>query len=112
MTTASIEELAALLATAEENRAPVDLIRETVKASGAKDQIAAAHAIQDANVKRIAAGGRVVGRGIGLTSSAVQKQLGVDSPDFGTLFADMAFGDAEEIPLLLTPQAKGEAEVA
>ncbi len=113
MTTTSIEELAALLATAEADRAPVPPIRDTVTASGAKDPISAAYAIQDLNVKRrVAAGGRVVGRKIGLTSLAVQKQLGVDSPDFGTLFADMAFGDAEEIPLVRTLQAKVEAEVA
>ena len=113
MTTTSIEELAALLATAEANRAPVPPIRETVTASGSKDLISTAYAIQDLNVKRrVAAGGRVVGRKIGLTSLAVQKQLGVDSPDFGTLFADMAFGDAEEIPLVRTLQAKVEAEVA
>ena len=113
MTTTSIEELAALLATAEADRAPVPPIRETVTASGAKDLIAAAYAIQNLNVqRRVAEGGRVVGRKIGLTSLAVQKQLGVDSPDFGTLFADMAFGDAEEIPLVRTLQPKVEAEVA
>lgn len=113
MTTTSIEGLAALLATAEADRAPVPPIRETVIAMGGKDLIATAYAIQDANVqRRVAAGGRVVGRKIGLTSLAVQKQLGVDSPDFGTLFADMAFGDAEEIPLVLTLQPKVEAEIA
>ena len=113
VTTTSIDELAALLATAEAHRAPVPPIRDSVTAMGPKDPIAAAYAIQDANVqRRVAAGGRVVGRKIGLTSIAVQKQLGVDSPDFGTLFADMAFGDAEEIPLARTLQAKVEAEVA
>jgi 2-keto-4-pentenoate hydratase len=84
-----------------------------IAGAGSKDLIATAYGIQDANVKRrINQGGRIVGRKIGLTSLAVQKQLGVDSPDFGTLFADMAFGDAEEIPLVRTLQAKVEAEVA
>ena len=73
----------------------------------------AAYAVQRTNTERaLAAGRRLTGRKIGLTSLAVQKQLGVDRPDFGMLFADMAFGDAEEVPWSRLMQAKCEAEVA
>ncbi|WP_244190478.1 2-keto-4-pentenoate hydratase [Streptomyces caeruleatus] len=72
-----------------------------------------AYAVQQLGVRRgLAAGRRIVGRKIGLTSVAVQRQLGVDRPDFGALFADMAVPDGGEVAAGRLLQPKVEAEVA
>jgi len=79
---------------------------------GATD-VASAYAVQQrVTAARLAAGGRVVGRKIGLTSKVVQEQLGVDRPDFGSLFADMEYGDGAPIPVEVFLQPKVEAEIA
>ena len=75
--------------------------------------IPAAYAVQAAWVAtRVAAGDSVAGRKIGLTSPAVQAQLGVSQPDFGTLLATMecAPGALVDAGRLLQPRI--EAEVA
>ncbi|NEA30525.1 fumarylacetoacetate hydrolase family protein [Streptomyces sp. SID13031] len=75
--------------------------------------VAVAYAVQQRGLAgRIAAGASIVGRKIGLTSEAVQRQLGVDRPDFGVLLDDMAYRDAAALPLERLLQPRVEAEVA
>jgi 2-keto-4-pentenoate hydratase len=72
-----------------------------------------AYAIQEYNTaRRLEAGARLVGRKIGLTARSVQQQLGVDQPDYGMLFADMAVADGEPAAWSRLMQPKVEAEVA
>ncbi len=86
--------------------APVrELIGET--------DVDAAYAVQERLIKYFIESGRVpVGYKIGLTSAAVQKQLGVSQPDFGVLFAHTQITENEPLNFDELSQPKAEAEMA
>ncbi|MEF2070708.1 2-oxo-hept-4-ene-1,7-dioate hydratase [Consotaella aegiceratis] len=72
-----------------------------------------AYAVQGAWVKRkIAAGRKIIGWKIGLTSKAMQYALNIDTPDSGVLFDDMGFENGTTIPKDRFIQPRIEAEIA
>ncbi|MFE7746434.1 2-keto-4-pentenoate hydratase [Nocardia sp. NPDC057455] len=100
---------AGLLGAAARSGNPCAPVRDLI---GSGD-VAAAYAVQELlTAERLAAGAEIVGRKIGLTSPAVQRQLGVDQPDFGVLFDDMYYPQDTPVPLSRLLQPKVEAEIA
>lgn len=107
--TAAVERLS----DAQKTRVPCAAIRDLI----GTDDLDAAYAVQQGLVQaRIGGGAHVVGRKIGATSEAVQKQLGVDQPDFGYLLDDMdmsaAVSSKDPISMHTLVQPRVEAEVA
>lgn len=61
-------------------------------------EIADSYAISSALAEaRVAAGARIVGHKIGLTSKAMQASSGIDEPDYGYLFDDQVMSDGAKV---------------
>jgi len=104
-----IEEAADRLWRAEETGDPCEPVRDLIAAGGPE----AAYRVQQINIDRKRKSGlRPIGRKIGLTSFAVQRQLGVDEPDYGALMSDMILGDGCALAPGRILQPKAEAEIA
>ena len=99
----------ARLSEAQTTRVPCAAVRDLI---GTGD-LEAAYAVQQGLIDaRKASGALVVGRKIGATSEAVQRQLGVDQPDFGYLFDVMDVSTDHPISMGTLVQPRVEAEVA
>src|SRR3546814_5389073 len=104
-----IQQAAEQLRGAATSGKPVAPVRDLISAGG----VDAAYAVQEINTRHyVDSGRRLVGRKIGLTSLSVQRQLGVDQPDYGMLFADMDVPEGIPISLDQVIQPKVEAEIA
>jgi len=103
----SATEIASRLINAYRTFSPIEPVRGEI--SG----VAAAYAVQKAAVDMWRREGRrVAGEKIGLTAKAVQEQLGVGEPDFGTLFADMILDDGSIVARKAVLQPRLEGEIA
>lgn len=106
---AAIAQAAERLQAAAESAVPCAPVRDLLQPHGAD----AAYAVQQIGIeRRLARGLRAIGRKIGLTSPVVQRQLGVDQPDYGALLSDMILGDGATLAAGAVMQPKAEAEVA
>ncbi len=100
---------AAALWAAQETGQPCAPLRGALAAHG----VEAAYRVQEINIaRRLSRTVRVIGRKIGLTSPAVQTQLGVNEPDFGVLLSDMVVPDGGVLPAGAVLQPKAEGEIA
>jgi 2-keto-4-pentenoate hydratase len=104
-----ITQAAKALRSAQSSGKFISPLRETFKGLGVND----AYAIQKHNIHlQVSQGARIVGSKIGLTSLAVQRQIGVDQPDYGVLLDNMEYPEGVPIPMSRLQQPKIEAEVA
>lgn len=104
------EVLARRLDEAWENRQPITPLTE----SDELESVEQAYAIQSRWTElRLERAERLVGRKIGLTSPAMQEQMGVNEPDYGSLWASRYFAAKTgrvDIPadVFLQPRVEGE----
>jgi 2-keto-4-pentenoate hydratase len=104
-----IQQLANQLWVAQARRVPIGPLTRAYPLLRIED----AYAIQTWNVqRRIAAGGKVIGHKLGLTSTVVQELLGVHEPTFGVLFDDMLVGNGTQTSHQALLQPRAEAEIA
>ena len=72
-----------------------------------------AYSIQSAQMaQKLAAGRKIIGWKIGLTSKVMQDALGIDTPDSGVLYDDMLFETGATVPAGRFIQPRVEAEIA
>jgi 2-keto-4-pentenoate hydratase len=104
-----IHSIAQSLRLAAQSGKAIPPIRDII---GVED-ISTAYAIQQHNIQqRVSEGAFITGCKIGLTSKAVQKQLGVDQPDFGMLLNTMEVPNGGTVAWSELMQPKAEAEIA
>jgi len=105
----TIHSIADELAAAERDRSTVPLLTARHPEMTVEDS----YAVQNVWKERgIAAGRRLVGHKIGLTSKVMQQATGITEPDYGVIFDDMVFETGSVIPFDAYSNVRIEVELA
>jgi len=105
----TIAALAAELAEADRTHGMIPRITARHPEATVEDSYAIQGVWRDAQV---AAGRRLVGRKIGLTSKAMQQATGITEPDYGVMFDDTVYPSGSEIPTENFSNVRIEVELA
>ena len=105
----SINKAAQSLIDAALTKQPCNPVRTLI----GNTELQKAYAVQNrVSAKRRQTGAKKIGVKVGLTSEAVQVQLGVDQPDYGVLFDDMQLINGGTLSWKELMQPRVEAEIA
>src|SRR3569833_277603 len=105
----NVQEAAAALARAYATHEPIEPLIKTYPEAGGED----AYRIQQEQVRQWVEGGDAVrGHKVGLASAAMQRQMGVDQPDYGHLTGSMFHLEHQPIPTAAFLQPRIEPEIA
>lgn len=93
---------------ARRNRVPIAPFTDADPDLGMAD----GYAVQQQLVRMLLEDGeRIVGYKVGLTSKPMQKMIGVESPDYGPMFASTLYASGADVPMRPFIQPKIEAEI-
>ncbi|WP_438353637.1 fumarylacetoacetate hydrolase family protein [Microbacterium sp. CJ88] len=109
LTPAQIDTIAAELAEADRTHGVIPRITARYPGATIEDSYAIQGVWRDRN---IAAGRRLVGRKIGLTSRAMQEATGITEPDYGVMFDDTVHASGADIPADRFSNVRVEVELA
>ncbi len=108
LTNEQVKELADSLWSAEETHNFIPPLTDSFPDLSPDD----AYRVQEQVLQyRLSSGRKVVGKKVGLTSAAMQKMLGIDTPDYGMIFDNMVLADGAEVPFDSLQQPRVEPEI-
>ncbi|MFH8250609.1 fumarylacetoacetate hydrolase family protein [Microbacterium sp. B2969] len=109
LTSEQIAQIAAELAEADRAHGVIPRITARYPEATVEDSYAIQGVWRDQN---LAAGRKLVGRKIGLTSKAMQQATGITEPDYGVMFDDTVYCSGADIPVAHFSNVRIEVELA